>query len=249
MNYLRSKKRTLCRSKMEKNILEHIAIIMDGNGRWALSRGLPRTAGHKKGAEVLLEISKAAKQMGVKYLTVYAFSTENWKRSKDEVDTLMGLLRQYLSKDFNELVSQGIRVRFIGERDMLPSDILEKMGELEEKTKDNLQATLQVALSYGSRAEIVQAVKGVASKIKNGDMSIKEIDEKTFADMLYTKDIPDPDILIRTSGEQRLSNFLLWQLAYAEFFFVDTYWPDFTGEELKQIIEKYQKRDRRYGKN
>ncbi len=234
---------------MEKNILEHIAIIMDGNGRWALSRGLPRTAGHKKGAEVLLEISKAAKQMGVKYLTVYAFSTENWKRSKDEVDTLMGLLRQYLSKDFNELVSQGIRVRFIGERDMLPSDILEKMGELEEKTKDNLQATLQVALSYGSRAEIVQAVKGVASKIKNGDMSIKEIDEKTFADMLYTKDIPDPDILIRTSGEQRLSNFLLWQLAYAEFFFVDTYWPDFTGEELKQIIEKYQKRDRRYGKN
>ncbi len=249
MNYLRSKKRTLCRSKMEKNILEHIAIIMDGNGRWALSRGLPRTAGHKKGAEVLLEISKAAKQMGVRYLTVYAFSTENWKRSKDEVDTLMGLLRQYLSKDFNELVSQGIRVRFIGERDMLPSDILEKMGELEEKTKDNLQATLQVALSYGSRAEIVQAVKGVASKIKNGDMSIKEIDEKTFADMLYTKDIPDPDILIRTSGEQRLSNFLLWQLAYAEFFFVDTYWPDFTGEELKQIIEKYQKRDRRYGKN
>ena len=234
---------------MEKNILEHIAIIMDGNGRWALSRGLPRTAGHKKGAEVLLEISKAAKQMGVKYLTVYAFSTENWKRSKDEVDTLMGLLRQYLSKDFNELVSQGIRVRFIGERDMLPSDILEKMGELEEKTKDNLQATLQVALSYGSRAEIVQAVKGVASKIKNGDMSIKEIDEKTFADMLYTKDIPDPDILIRTSGEQRLSNFLLWQLAYAEFFFVETYWPDFTGEELKQIIEKYQKRDRRYGKN
>lgn len=234
---------------MEKNILEHIAIIMDGNGRWALSRGLPRTAGHKKGAEVLLEISKAAKQMGVRYLTVYAFSTENWKRSKDEVDTLMGLLRQYLSKDFNELVSQGIRVRFIGERDMLPSDILEKMGELEEKTKDNLQATLQVALSYGSRAEIVQAVKGVASKIKNGDMSIKEIDEKTFADMLYTKDIPDPDILIRTSGEQRLSNFLLWQLAYAEFFFVDTYWPDFTGEELKQIIEKYQKRDRRYGKN
>ena len=234
---------------MEKNILEHIAIIMDGNGRWALSRGLPRTAGHKKGAEVLLEISKAAKQMGVKYLTVYAFSTENWKRSKDEVDTLMGLLRQYLSKDFNELVSQGIRVRFIGERDMLPSDILEKMGELEEKTKDNLQATLQVALSYGSRAEIVQAVKNVASKIKNGDMSIKEIDEKTFADMLYTKDIPDPDILIRTSGEQRLSNFLLWQLAYAEFFFVDTYWPDFTGEELKQIIEKYQKRDRRYGKN
>lgn len=234
---------------MEKNILEHIAIIMDGNGRWALSRGLPRTAGHKKGAEVLLEISKAAKQMGVRYLTVYAFSTENWKRSKDEVDTLMGLLRQYLSKDFNELVSQGIRVRFIGERDMLPSDILEKMGELEEKTKDNLQATLQVALSYGSRAEIVQAVKNVASKIKNGDMSIKEIDEKTFADMLYTKDIPDPDILIRTSGEQRLSNFLLWQLAYAEFFFVDTYWPDFTGEELKQIIEKYQKRDRRYGKN
>lgn len=234
---------------MSKNVLEHIAIIMDGNGRWALSRGLPRTAGHKKGAEKVLEISKAAKDMGIKFLTIYAFSTENWKRSKDEVDTLMNLLRDYLAKDFQKLNEEDVRIRFIGEREMLPADIVADMERLEKVTSDNKAATLQIALSYGGRAEIVEAAKKTALKIKNGDMLLKEIDEKTFADMLYTKDVPDPDILIRTSGEQRLSNFLLWQLAYAEFFFTKTYWPDFTPEELRQIIESYQRRERRYGQN
>jgi len=234
---------------MSKNILEHIAIIMDGNGRWALKRGLPRTAGHKKGAEKVLEIAKAAKEMGIKYMTIYAFSTENWKRSKEEVDTLMNLLREYLSNDFKKLLDEGIRIRFIGERYMLSDDIVQKMEKLEDLSASNTTATLQVALSYGSRAEIVSMVKNIALKIKDGDMSIKEIDEKTISDMLYTKDVPDPDILIRTSGEQRLSNFLLWQLAYTEFFFTDTYWPDFTKEELKQIVERYNGRERRYGKN
>lgn len=228
--------------------VRHIAIIMDGNGRWATKKGLPRTAGHKKGAEVVIDISKAAKEAGVKYLTLYAFSTENWKRPKDEVDTLMDLLRQYLSKNFEELNKNDIRICFIGEREMLASDILEKMRELEEKTKNNSSATLQIALSYGSRAEITAAVKKIAQKIKDGDMSVESIDEKTISDMLYTKGIPDPDILIRTSGEQRLSNYLLWQLAYSEFFFTPTYWPDFTKEELNEIIKTYQSRERRYGK-
>ena len=228
--------------------LEHIAIIMDGNGRWATAKGLPRTAGHKKGAEVVIDISKAAKEFGIKYLTLYAFSTENWKRSKEEVDTLMGLLRQYLSHDFEELQKNNIRIRFIGERDMLAADIVEKMENLEALTQNNTSATLQIALSYGSRAEIVHAVKEIALKIKNGDMSVKNIDEQTISDMLYTKDIPDPDILIRTSGEQRLSNYLLWQLAYTELFFTSTPWPDFTKAELKNIIETYQNRERRYGK-
>ena len=228
--------------------LEHIAIIMDGNGRWAKKRGLPRTAGHKKGAEVVIDIAKAAKNMGVKYMTIYAFSTENWKRSKDEVDALMGLLREYLSRDFEELDKENIRVCFIGEREMLAPDIIEKMESLEARTQNNTAATLIVALSYGSRAEIVHAVRQIASKIKHGDMLPDDMKEKTISDMLYTKDVPDPDILIRTSGEQRLSNYLLWQLAYTEFFFSMTPWPDFTKEELKQIVETYQKRERRYGK-
>ena len=228
--------------------LKHIAIIMDGNGRWALKRGLPRTAGHKRGAEVVIDIAKAAKEVGIKYLTLYAFSTENWKRPKEEVDTLMDLLRQYLSRDLEELTKNDIRICFIGERQMLAADILEKMQNIEEKTKNNKSATLQIALSYGSRAEIVHAAKIIAQKIKDGDMSIESIDEQTLSDMLYTKGIPDPDILIRTGGEQRLSNYLLWQLAYAEFFFTPTPWPDFSKEELRQIIETYQKRERRYGK-
>ncbi|HCU59385.1 MAG TPA: isoprenyl transferase [Alphaproteobacteria bacterium] len=230
------------------NALEHIAIIMDGNGRWAVRHGLPRTAGHKKGAEVVIDIAKAAKEMGIKYLTLYAFSTENWKRPKDEVDTLMNLLRQYLSKDFEELNKNNIRICFIGEREMLDADIRAKMSELETLTANNTAATLQIALSYGSRAEIVHAVKQIATSVKNGDMSPESIDEKSISAMLYTKNVPDPDILIRTSGEQRLSNFLLWQLAYAEFFFTPTAWPDFTAQELKQIISTYQTRERRYGK-
>ena len=230
------------------NKLEHIAVIMDGNGRWAAKRGLPRNAGHKKGAEVVIEVAKAAKELGVKFLTLYAFSTENWKRSREEVDGLMNLLREYLAKDFKELKENDVRIRFIGERQMLADDIVAKIEELEKSTAQNKSLGLQVALSYGSRQEILHAVKEIASQVKSGDMSLKDIDEQSFSAMLYTAGVPDPDLVIRTSGEQRISNYLLWQIAYAEFFFTKTLWPDFTKTELQEIIESYQTRERRYGK-
>ena len=231
-----------------ENNLQHIAIIMDGNGRWAAKRGLPRNAGHQKGAEVIIETAKAVKELGVKYLTVYAFSTENWKRSKQEVDGLMNLLRQYLDKNFEELEKNDVRIRFIGERNMLAADIVAKMENLERRTISNQILVLQIALSYGSRQEIINAVKEAAQKVKEGELTVEGIDEKNFSQMLYTADVPDPDLLIRTSGEQRLSNYLLWQLAYTELFFTDTLWPDFSKEELKSIIENYKTRERRYGK-
>ena len=230
------------------NKLEHIAVIMDGNGRWAAKRGLPRNAGHKKGAEVVIEVAKAAKELGVKFLTLYAFSTENWNRSREEVDGLMNLLREYLAKDFKELKENDVRIRFIGERQMLADDIVAKIEELEKSTAQNKSLGLQVALSYGSRQEILHAVKEIASQVKSGDMSLKDIDEQSFSAMLYTAGVPDPDLVIRTSGEQRISNYLLWQIAYAEFFFTKTLWPDFTKTELQEIIESYQTRERRYGK-
>lgn len=230
------------------NQLRHIAIIMDGNGRWAQKHGLPRNAGHQKGAETVLEIARAAKDMGVKYLTLYAFSTENWKRSPEEVEGLMNLLRNYLSRNFKQLGQEDVRILFIGERQMLAQDIQDQMQHLEQTTENNKSATLLVALSYGARQEIVHAAQLLAEKVKAGDILSKDIDEKTFSDMLYTKGLPDPDLLIRTSGEQRLSNYLLWQMAYTEFFFTPTYWPDFTKDELKNIIEQFQQRERRYGK-
>lgn len=233
---------------MTHNQLNHIAVIMDGNGRWAVKRGLPRVAGHKKGAEVVVQIVKAAKEFGVKCLTLYAFSTENWKRSPEEVGALMQLLRQYLDKNFKELEQNDVKIRFIGERYMLDSDIVEKMERLEQRTAENKSLVLQIALSYGSRQEILTAAKKIAERVKSGDMELKDIDEQTFSDMLYTNGVPDPDLLIRTSGEQRVSNYLLWQIAYTELFFTKTLWPDFSKEELKSIIEDYQTRERRYGK-
>ena len=214
-------------SKKETQILQHMAIIMDGNGRWAAKRGLPRSLGHKKGAERVQEIARAAGEMGIKYLTLYAFSTENWQRSAEEVDALMGLLRQYLKSELSELQKNGVRIIFIGERDMLPADISEAMYRLEAETQNNDKMTLCIALSYGPRQEIVGAVR---------------------KDMLYTKGIPDPDLVVRTSGEQRVSNYLLWQLAYAEFYFSDVLWPDFDREELEKIVKNFQTRERRYGK-
>lgn len=231
-----------------ENKLEHIAVIMDGNGRWAQRKGLPRSVGHKKGAETVKEITRAAGELGVKYLTLYAFSTENWQRSEEEVSTLMGLLREYLKNDIKELQDNGVRIIFIGERSMLASDIVEQMKKVEEETVENNKLILCIALSYGSRHEIVNAAKKIAVLAKRGDIEPEDIDIKMFSDMLYTKDIPDPDILIRTSGERRISNYLLWQLAYAEFFFTDTLWPDFSRKELEQIIKEYQTRERRYGK-
>lgn len=232
----------------KKNNLEHIAIIMDGNGRWAQKRNLPRSAGHKKGAEVVKEIAKEANNRGIRYLTLYAFSTENWNRPKEEVDTLMGLLRQYLKSDFSELHKNNIRIRVIGERSMLDKDIVAQIAKLENDTTQNSGMVLCLAISYGSRLEIVQAAKKIAALVKKGDMSESDVDIKLFSDMLYTKDIPDPDLLIRTSGEQRISNFLLWQSAYSELFFSPTLWPDFTVRELDDIINQFNSRERRYGK-
>ncbi len=232
----------------ENNKLEHLAIIMDGNGRWAARRGLPRSMGHRKGAEVVKEITRAAGELGIKYLTLYAFSTENWNRSEDEVKTLMGLLRDYLQSDLKEVQQNNVRIRFIGEREMLDADIVRKMAEIEADTLRNTGMTLCIALSYGSRQEIVNAVKKTAALVKEGDISLNDVDVKLFSDMLYTKDMPDPDLVIRTSGEQRISNYLLWQIAYAEFFFTDVLWPDFNKKLLEDIIKNFNMRERRYGK-
>lgn len=232
----------------DENKLDHIAIIMDGNGRWAKKRGLPRSMGHKKGAEAVKEITKAAANLGVKYLTLYAFSTENWNRDSEEVESLMDLLRQYLKSDLKEVQENGVRIRFIGERSMLASDIVESMNRLETETAQNDKMTLCLAISYGSRQEIVNAARKIAELAKRGDIQPEDVDVKMFSGMLYTQDIPDPDLLIRTSGEQRLSNYLLWQLAYAEFFFSDVLWPDFDERTLTDIIADFKSRERRYGK-
>jgi len=232
----------------EENRLTHIAIIMDGNGRWASKRGLPRSAGHKKGAETVKEITRAAGEAGIGFLTLYAFSTENWQRSPEEVGTLMGLLRQYLKTDLQELQKNNIRIRFIGERNMLEPDITAAMSKLEADTAGNSGLVLCIALSYGSRQEILNAVKKTAALAQKGDLSVEDIDARFFSDMLYTKGIPDPDLVIRTSGEQRISNYLLWQIAYSEFYFTQTLWPDFSKAELAAIINDFKTRERRYGK-
>lgn len=227
----------------------HIAIIMDGNGRWAKKRGMPRTFGHKKGAENVVKITRAMKESGVKYLTLYAFSTENWQRSKDEVDALMQLLNEYLDKELKEIMDNNVRIVFIGERYMLSDSIQAKMTFLEKESEKNTDLTLCIALSYGSRQEILSAVKKIAAKVKEGSMDISQITQDVFSEELYTKEIPDPDVLIRTSGEQRISNYLLWQSAYTELFFTNTLWPDFGKDELWDIINKFNQRERRYGKN
>lgn len=232
----------------KKNTLQHIAIIMDGNGRWATKRGLPRLAGHKKGAEAVKIVTEAAAEAGVKYLTLYAFSTENWQRSPEEVNGLMSLLRDYLKTDLKDIQEKGVRIRFIGERHMLASDIVEEMEKIEKQTINNDRMTLCIALSYGSRQEIVQAARKIATLAKRGDILPEDVDIKMFSDMLYTKDMPDPDLVIRSSGEQRISNYLLWQVAYAEFYFSPVLWPDFNKETLNAIIEDYNHRERRYGK-
>lgn len=233
---------------MTSDKIEHIAIIMDGNGRWAQKRGLPRSAGHKKGAETLQEVVRAAGELGIKYLTLYAFSTENWQRDTEEVEGLMNLLRQYLKSELKEIQEKGVRIMFIGERQMLAADIVSQMSKIEHDTAKNDKMTLCIALSYGSRQEIVSASQKLASLAQKGDIKIQDIDIKMFSDMLYTKDIPDPDLVIRTSGEQRISNYLLWQIAYSELFFTPTLWPDFNKQELEKIIEDFNHRERRYGK-
>ena len=234
---------------MTTDNLTHIAFIMDGNRRWAKKKGLPVASGHKKGAETLIDIAKAAKKLGIKYMTVYAFSTENWQREKSEVDALMKLLRYYLDTGFKELQENDVKVKFIGERYMLEPDIIEKMAEIEANTVNNQSVTLCVALSYGSRQEIISAVRQIAQEVQQGLLQAQSIDMQTIGNHLYTQGIPDPDLLIRTSGEMRVSNYLLWQLAYTEFYFSDTLWPDFSADELEQIITEYSNRERRYGKS
>lgn len=231
----------------ELNIPAHVAIIMDGNGRWAKKRLMPRNFGHKAGAKVVEQMCEDAYNLGVKYLTVYAFSTENWKRSVEEVTGIMNLLRSYLTDCIERASNNNMRVRVIGDRSALASDIVDRIEELEKKTAQYDGLNFTIALNYGGRDELVRAVRHMTEDMQNGKASGSAIDEKMIARYLDTWDIPDPDLLIRTSGELRLSNFLIWQLAYTEFYFTDVLWPDFTVEDLKKAIRYYNGRDRRYG--
>lgn len=225
----------------------HVAIIMDGNGRWAKSHGLPRTAGHKRGADAVKRVVKGAGTLGIKYLTLFGFSSENWSRPETEVRDLLGLLRHSLENDISELHEQGIRLRVIGDRMRLPADTVALINSAEERTASNTRLMLTIALSYGGRQEIVAAAKSLAADCIAGSMKPGDIDEAMFGSRLFTNDTPDPDLLIRTSGEQRISNFLLWQIAYTELVFTETLWPDFDQKELEVAIADYCKRDRRYG--
>ena len=228
-------------------IPNHVAIILDGNGRWAKKKGMPRTYGHVKGCENLEKICSVAKELGVKYLTVYAFSTENWKRSKEEVDALMKLFRNYMKKCIKISRDNKMQVRVIGDPTAFDPDLQEKIKELEEYSSQYDELYFQIALNYGSRDEIKRAVQKMAEDVKAEKLNPEEISEKTISDYLDTKGLPDPDLLIRTSGEERLSNFLMWQLAYTEFYFTDVAWPDFNKAEFEKAIAKYNQRDRRFG--
>ena len=226
---------------------QHVAIIMDGNGRWARQQSLSRLEGHKRGSEVARDIVTTASRIGVANLTLYAFSSENWRRDPHEVSGLMALLKHYLEDEAEELHKEGVRLKVIGERDLLPNTILDLVNTVEELTKSNKKITLQMAISYGSRAEIIHAVREIAEKARDRRLDPSSITEQIFAQHLYTAGIPDPDLLIRTSGEQRISNYLLWQLAYTELIFVDKFWPEFTPEDFMNALLTYQTRERRFG--
>ena len=226
----------------------HVAIIMDGNGRWAKKRLLNRVNGHEKGSDTVRKVVRACREIGISYLTLYAFSTENWQRPKAEVEALMTLLRNFLRSEQKELVENNIRLRTIGQTDRLPAKVQQALHQTISATEDNTAMTLILALSYGSRAEIIRMVQELASQAQHGEIDSKSITAELIADHLYTRDIPDPDLLIRTSGEMRISNFLLWQIAYTEIFVTPTLWPDFSRDELLEILIDYQSRERRYGK-
>ena len=229
------------------NIPQHVAIILDGNGRWAKEKGMPRNYGHAQGSKNVEKICEEAWRMGIKYLTVYAFSTENWNRPKEEVNALMKLLRNYMKTCLKTAAKNDMKVRVIGDITKLDEDIQKRILELEEATKNNGGLNFQIAINYGSRDEITRAVRTLAEDVKEGKLMPEEVNEACIERYLDTHDIPDPDLLIRTSGEQRLSNYLLWQLAYTEFYFTDVPWPDFSKQELEKAIEQYNRRDRRYG--
>ena len=229
------------------SVPRHVAIIMDGNGRWARARGLPRIAGHKQGAEAVRSTVRACSDLGISYLTIYAFSSENWKRPASEVNDLMGLLRLYIRRELASLGREGVRIRFIGDRSRLDGDINRLISESEENTKNNKGLIFTVALNYGGRQEILEAARVFAQNVRDGTLDPEDMNEQLFESYLQSTDMPDPDLLIRTSGEQRLSNFLLWQSAYTEFLFTSTLWPDFKREHLEQAVHEYQHRERRYG--
>ena len=229
------------------NVPQHIAIILDGNGRWAKSKGMPRNYGHAQGSKNVERICEEAWRMGIKYLTVYAFSTENWNRPDDEVNALMKLLRNYMKTCLKTAAKNDMKVRVIGDITRLDEDIQKRILELEEATKNNSGLNFQIAINYGSRDEMLRGMRKMYADLRDGKLQENEIDETHFEAYLDTKDIPDPDLLIRTSGEQRLSNYLLWQLAYSEFYFTEVPWPDFHKEELEKAVEAYNKRDRRFG--
>lgn len=229
------------------NVPQHVAIILDGNGRWAKSKGMPRNYGHAQGSKNVERICEDAWRMGIKYLTVYAFSTENWSRPKSEVDALMKLLRNYMKTCLKTAEKNDMKIRVIGDITPLDEDIKKRIHELEEASRNNGGLNFTIALNYGSRDEIIRAVKRLAQDCVDQKVKPEEIDEKLYASYLDTHELPDPDLLIRTSGELRLSNYLLWQLAYSEFYFTDVPWPDFTKEELIRAIEHYNSRERRFG--
>jgi len=236
------------KNKIDQSRLpEHIAIIMDGNGRGAAKRGLPRAVGHRQGSNQLKKIVEFCDKIGIKYLTVYAFSTENWKRPKSEVDTLMSLLLDYLKNSDRELAGKKVRINVIGDIKGLPNNIQKEIVRVKNSTRNNNGLSLNIALNYGGRDEIIYAVKEIARDVKLGKLKPEDIDERAVASRLYTAGIPDPDFLIRTSGEKRISNFLLWQSAYTEFWYTDVYWPDFTEKYLIQAISDFQRRNRRFG--
>ncbi len=233
--------------KEQLKMPRHVAIILDGNGRWAKSKGMPRNYGHVQGAKNVEVICEEAYRMGIEYLTVYAFSTENWNRPKDEVDALMKLLRNYMKTCLTTAKKNRMCVRVIGDKSGLDEDIRNRIAELEESTKDNDGLHFQIALNYGGRDEIVRAVREIVNKTAKGQVSLEDVTEEYLSGMLDTHGLPEPDLLIRTCNEQRISNFLLWQLAYTEFYFTPVAWPDFTREELVKAVEAYNHRDRRYG--
>ena len=230
-----------------ENIARHVAIIMDGNGRWAQLRGRPRLFGHRAGAKRVREIVEACPDLGVKYLTIFAFSTENWKRTQTEVSGLMSLFKRYILKEASSLANAGVCVRFIGDRHRLEPTLVTLMGELEDMTQNNTRVNLTIALNYGGRDEVARAVKRMAEDIETGKICAQDVTENTLTRYLDTHVLPDPDLVIRTSGEARVSNFLLWQAAYSEYEFVKTLWPDFTRDIFAQIVGDFAKRDRRFG--
>ncbi|AOT68245.1 isoprenyl transferase [Geosporobacter ferrireducens] len=245
--FIKEDRRTDLEKIDPEKIPKHIAIIMDGNGRWAKKRSLPRSAGHKAGVEALREVIKTCSNLNVQYLTLYAFSTENWKRPEEEVSALMNLLVYYLRNEIQELNENNVRINTLGDINKLPNTALIEIEAAQKLTRNNTGLTVNIALNYGGRLEIINAVKSICIKVINKEIEVDQIDERYFSDHLYTKNVPDPDLVIRPSGELRISNFLLWQIAYSEFWFSKIFWPDFNGEYLVEAILDYQGRDRRYG--